>query len=220
MRKPGTLEKPPLGTRSVGEGHIVVISGPSGVGKGTIIKKLMERNPQWLLAISATTRPRRQHEEHGKDYFFVSREEFQEMIQQLELVEYEEVYGNLYGTLRRELEKASEGDILIVEVDIRGARTIKGLYPHAVTIFISPPSIDELIRRLRKRDSDDERSLRRRLRALPNELDQAKEFEYIVINDELERAVEALEAIANASRYRRFFQLDQVMALRDEVKSL
>ncbi len=198
----------------------MVISGPSGVGKGTIIRKLIERNPHWLLAISATTRPKRNSEEHGKDYYFVSREEFQEMIQKLELVEFEEVYGNLYGTLRKELEKASEGEILIVEVDIRGAKTIKGLYPHAVTIFISPPSFEELLRRLQERDSDDERSLRRRLRALPNELDQAKEFEYIVINDELEQAVEAVEAIANASRYRRFFQLDQVMALRDEVKSL
>lgn len=173
--------------------RIVVLTAPSGAGKTTIAKRVMEALPELRFSVSATTRPRRGHERDGVDYHFISLERFREQIEAGEMLEYEEVYpGRLYGTLRSEVEtKAAEGPVLL-DIDVRGAQRIKDLYGDAsLIIFVKPPSAEELERRLRSRATEDEETIRVRLSRARSELEfaQSDRCDAVVENDDLERAV-------------------------------
>ncbi|MGE5314875.1 MAG: guanylate kinase [Acidobacteriota bacterium] len=177
---------------------LLVIAAPSGGGKTSIVKALLERHPEFQFSVSATTRPMRPGEEDGRDYFFLSRGEFEALIARGELVEYEELYGNLYGTLKSETDRAlSRGISMIFDVDVRGARSIKEMYgAKAVLIFIAPPSIEVLESRLRNRKTEDEATVRRRMDRWAMEIEAGKEFDHTVVNDRLDRAIDEVDRIA------------------------
>lgn len=179
---------------------IVALTAPSGAGKTTIARRVLDAFPQMRFSVSATTRPPRAHEREGVDYYFVSEARFREMIAAGELVEYEEVYpGRFYGTLRREIEEKAAQHPLLLDVDVRGANNVERLYnERALTIFVRPPSLQILERRLRERNTESEDALRVRLERARLELQQAHLFDAVVVNDRLEQAVsETLELVAS-----------------------
>ncbi|HEX9614041.1 MAG TPA: guanylate kinase [Bacteroidota bacterium] len=178
------------------KGSLIVISAPSGSGKTTIARAIMERYPAIMFSVSATTRPRRKNEVDERDYFFLSREEFQKRIQAGALVEWEEIYGDLYGTLRSEVERTlTEGGVMLFDVDIKGALSIKREYAEAVLIFVRPPSVESLKQRLRGRKTENEPALNRRLERVPMELELGSRCDYEVVNDDLPRAILDVERI-------------------------
>ncbi len=185
------------------KGLILVITAPSGAGKTTLCRLLIERLG-FEFSVSHTTRPPRPGEVHGRDYYFVSREEFERMIERGEFLEWAEVHGNLYGTSVKELEKAfSEGRDLLLDIDVQGASKVKAkLGREATFVFVLPPSFEELERRLRARGTEDEGTLRRRLSRAKEEVLFAPWFDYVVVNDVLERAFEDLVSIVRAERLR------------------
>jgi guanylate kinase len=176
---------------------LIVISAPSGCGKTTIAREILRRHPGMLFSVSATTRPMRAHEEHGKDYFFLTAEDFRRRIAAGELAEWEEIYGNYYGTLKTEIDAAlGGGRSMMFDIDVNGALSIKRLYPDdAVLIFIKPPSVEVLTERLRLRNTETPETIRKRLERVPMELGKAPEFDFAVINDDLATAVNAVDDI-------------------------
>jgi guanylate kinase len=166
---------------------ILVITGPSGVGKGTLIKRLLERAPGLELAVSATTRPPRPGETNGLDYHFLSDEDFDRRVAAGEFVEHAVYAGNRYGTLRSELERPARG--IVLEIDVQGARQVRETLPEATQVFIEPPSFDDLAARLERRGSDSREQIERRLKAAGEELAAREEFPHRIVNDDLERAV-------------------------------
>ncbi|MBM4160296.1 MAG: guanylate kinase [Ignavibacteria bacterium] len=178
-------------------GKLIVVSAPSGAGKTTIVKAILAKYPSLLFSVSATTRPIRAGEVDGKDYFFLSRAEFERRISIGQLVEWEEIYGNLYGTLRTEVDKAlSVGKTMVFDIDVKGALSIKRHYPaDSVLIFIRPPSFDVLRSRLSNRRTEDEATLTRRLDRVPMELQMQDQFDFQVVNDDLQTAIGEVEAI-------------------------
>jgi guanylate kinase len=171
-------------------GGLIVVSGPSGSGKTTIARTLLRDLPSLRFSVSATTRPVRAGEREGVDYYFLSREEFQRRIDAGEFVEWEEVYGNLYGTLRAEVDGGlAQGQHLLFDVDVKGALSIKRRYPDALLVFIRPPSRATLEARLRARSTEDEAALQRRLARTDMELELGEQFDHRVVNDALERAI-------------------------------
>ena len=172
----------------------LVITGPSGVGKGTLIKGLLERMDGLVLAVSATTRKPRPGEVNGIDYHFLSPEDFDLRVRDGDFVEHAEYAGNRYWTLRSELERPGRGTVL--EIDVQGARQVRETLPDAVRIFVEPPSIDDLSRRLSARASDDEEQIARRLEAAREELAAREEFPHRIVNDDLERATDELVELA------------------------
>lgn len=179
---------------------LIVIASPSGGGKTSIIKALRERHPDFEFSVSATTRSMRPGESNGKDYFFLSTEEFERLIENRELVEHEHFYGTHYGTLKREVDRALKaGHCMIFDVDVKGARSIKTMYPDdTVQVFIAPPSIEVLEQRLRNRGTEDEEKLRRRLQRVPMEIETGMTFDHIVVNDDLQSAIEEVDAIVTS----------------------
>ena len=177
----------------------LVITGPSGVGKGTLIRALLERLPELQLAVSATTRPPRAEEMNGVDYHFLSQEDFDRRVAAGEFVEHAVYAGNSYGTLRSELERPAA--CIVLEIDLQGARQVRETLPDALSVFIEPPSFEALVERLRGRGSDTPEQIERRLAAARDELAAAEEFDCRVVNDQLERAVDELSALA-ARMYR------------------
>lgn len=174
-------------------GRLVVLTGPSGVGKGTLLHRLRQEHPGLYLSTSATTRAPRAGEEHGKDYYFVSRDRFEAMIAAGELLEWAEFAGNYYGTPRQPVEVQIErGNQVILEIELKGARQVAQSFPEAFKIFIVPPSPEELERRIRDRGQDDEAAITRRLERSRVELDAADEFDLQIVNDNLEQAVAKL----------------------------
>jgi guanylate kinase len=174
----------------------VIFAAPSGAGKTSIVQRLMERRSDVLFSVSMTTRPRRSHERDGEHYHFVDEAAFRSQIAQDELLEWAEVHGNLYGTPRGNLRDAvAREDYLILDVDIQGARQLRRTVPEAVSIFVLPPSGRELARRLRGRGSEDPAVQQRRLANARTEIAAAAEFEYVILNDSLEVAVDRVEAI-------------------------
>lgn len=177
-------------------GRLIVLSAPSGSGKTTIAKAVMRKYPAIGFSVSATTRAKRPGEQDGKDYYFLSRDEFERRIKAGELVEWEEIYGDLYGTLRSEIERAlSSGGVLLFDVDVKGALSIKRHYPEALLIFIKPPGVGSLEQRLKGRKTEDVAALRRRLERVPMELELGKQFDHQVVNDDLARAIADVEEL-------------------------
>ena len=180
---------------------VLIVSGPSGSGKSTLVEKILEL-PGTLLSVSCTTRPPRKTESAGKWYNFISEEQFQQMIARGEFLEYAQVFGrHWYGTPRRWLEEARARRLdLVLEIDVQGAIQVKKKLPTAQAIFILPPSRQELERRLRARGLDSEEAISRRLEQARQEMERYAEYDYIVINDDLERAGQAVQAIAQGAR--------------------
>ena len=180
--------------------RVFVITGPSGVGKGTLIRLLRERVPELALSVSATTRQPRPGETQGEDYWFLSDAEFQRHIDAGDFVEWAEYSGRRYGTLREELERhTSGGRPVVLEIEVQGARQVRETLPEAVQIFIRPPSDEDLRDRLIGRGTDDPEQIERRLRVAEEELSAADEFQHVVVNDRLDEAVEALAGIVRAT---------------------
>ena len=177
-------------------GGLIVVSGPSGSGKTTIARTLLRDIPSLRFSVSATTRPMRTGEREGVDYYYLSREEFQRRVAAGEFVEWEEMYGNLYGTLRVEVDGAlTRGQHLLFDVDVKGALSIKERYPGALLIFIRPPSRETLEARLRARSTEDEQTIRRRLARTDMELELGERFDHCVVNDVLERAIDETKRV-------------------------
>lgn len=178
---------------------LFVISGSSGVGKGTVIKEFLKRNPGFKLSVSCTTRAPRAGEIHGENYFFLSRDEFASCIEKGEFLEWAEFSGNFYGTQRAYIdEKLSQGKKLILEIDTKGALNVKKIMPEATLIFILPPSFEELEARLRGRHTETEEAIQKRLASTKLELENSKYFDYEVVNDNIYNAVAKLEEIMNS----------------------
>jgi guanylate kinase len=178
-------------------GRLIVISAPSGCGKTTIARAIMQKYPGIIFSVSATTRQPRAGEMNGKDYFFLSKDEFQRRVQAGDLVEWEEIYGNFYGTLKSEVDRALQrGAIMLFDVDVKGALSIKRTYPvDSLLIFIKPPSFEVLKQRLLNRKTEDEATILRRLDRVPMELDKGNEFDWQVINDDLQTAINRVDEI-------------------------
>ncbi|MEO8434650.1 MAG: guanylate kinase [Pyrinomonadaceae bacterium] len=186
-----------------GRGMLIVVSSPSGGGKGTLIDRARKSVPNLSYSVSYTTRPPRAGEVNGREYFFVSRAEFEELIATEKLLEWAWVHGNLYGTSRDQvMSELAEGCDIILEIDVQGAQSVRGLIAGAVCIFILPPSFEVLRQRLVTRGTDPPEDLERRLRGAPAEVEHYKEFQYVVINDDIERAAAQLAAIIYAERAR------------------
>ncbi len=182
--------------------RLIVISAPSGCGKTTIARELLRRHPEIEFSVSATTRARRRGERAGKDYFFLTKEEFTSKVQHGELVEWEQIYDDYYGTLKSEIDRALNGGTrMVFDVDVKGALAIKRKYPHeAILIFISPPNMQVLKQRLARRKTESAASLQKRLDRVPMELAQEKNFDFSVVNDDISRAVEEVESIVGLKR--------------------
>jgi guanylate kinase len=178
---------------------VIVITGPSGVGKGTLIRSLLDRHPELQLAISATTRTPRKGEQDGVDYHFLDPDEFDRRIAAGEFVEHAEYAGNRYGTLRGELDRRTRAGVpVVLEIDLQGARQVRRALPDAVQVFIAPPSEDALRARLVGRGTDDPDKVEERLELARAELAAAGEFGHVIVNDRLEAAVAELLAVLAA----------------------
>ncbi|AEM78886.1 guanylate kinase [Thermoanaerobacter thermohydrosulfuricus] len=185
------------------KGLLIVLSGPSGAGKGTICKALMEKEKNLKLSISATTRQPRSGEIEGKNYFFKSEEEFEKMIENDSFLEWAKVYGHYYGTPKDfVLKNLEEGNDVVLEIDIQGALKIKEKFPEGVFIFILPPSMEELKNRIKKRGTETEEEIIKRFKSAYEELNYVSRYNYVVINDSVEEAVEKIRAIIIAEKCR------------------
>jgi guanylate kinase len=177
--------------------RLFLLSAPSGCGKTTIAKALLQRHPELLFSVSATTRPMRSGEVEGKDHFFLTKEEFLRQRDNGGLVEWEEIYGNFYGTLKSEIDRSLErGRTMLFDIDVKGALSIRRCFPNdTALIFIRPPSVEALRLRLEGRKSEDAETLKRRLDRVPMELEEGNACDYQVVNDDLQRAIEEVEGI-------------------------
>ncbi len=180
---------------------LYVISGSSGVGKGTVLKGFLERNPEFMLSISCTTRKPRPGEVDGVNYFFLSKDEFKNCIDNDKFLEWAQFADNFYGTKKKYINKClEEGKDIILEIDTQGALQVKSRMPEAVLIFICPPSYEALENRLRGRHTEDEQTIQKRLNEAKIELERAENFDYKIVNDDLETAIKALENVINKER--------------------
>jgi guanylate kinase len=179
------------------KGKLIVISAPSGCGKTTIAKAILAKYPTMLFSVSATTRPIRVGEVNGRDYFFLTRQEFEDRIGTEDLVEWEEIYGNYYGTLKSEIHRALDhGDSMMFDVHVKGALSIRRNFPNeSVLFFIKPPSMEELKKRLENRKTENPETLKRRLDRVPMELEQGPQFDFQIVNDELQKAIDEVDVI-------------------------
>ncbi len=178
------------------KGILLIVSGLSGAGKGTICKRIMEKYPDYELSISATTRAPRPGEVHGREYFFVTKEEFEEKIKNDQLLEYAQYVDNYYGTPREWVEEQlSQGKNVILEIELQGAFQVRDKMPDAVLIFIMPPDMEELERRLRGRGSETEEQIKKRLLRAMEEIEFVDQYDYVIVNEEVEKSVEMLHTI-------------------------
>jgi len=175
------------------------ISAPSGCGKSTLIRELLSNNESLKQSVSFTTRNPRESEVHGEDYFFVSKDDFSEMIKKNELIEYAEVYGNFYGTQKKWLQEELNKNLahILLELDIQGAMSIKKIFPESVRIFINPPNLGILKKRLYKRGKDSDKQIKIRLAKAEEEISIGSNFEYVIMNDNFEECLESLNNIIN-----------------------
>jgi guanylate kinase len=195
----------------------IILSAPSGGGKTTIAHALLERRNDLGYSISCTTRKPRPHEQNGRDYYFLSREDFLARRSAGEFAESAEVHGNLYGTLKTEINRVlDQGKHLIMDIDVQGARQVQALFPHSVTVFVLPPSGEVLLERLKGRKSESPQQLVTRLNSALQELRAVEEYEYVVVNDDLDQAVKRVGAIVDAEVVRQ----ERVEGLRHNVEGL
>lgn len=196
-------------------GLLIVLSGPAGVGKDTLLEQWQLVAPNLRRLITYTTRPQTAFERHGLDYYFVTEEEFQSLIEQNAFLEYAQVHGHWYGTPRHKMEELrNAGRDVVLRIDVQGAMQVREQYPDAVLIFIAPPSLEELERRLRKRGRDDEEAIQLRLRNAREEMEYIPKYDYVVVNDDLNRALETLRCILIAERYRVAHRLQETVSAR------
>ncbi len=180
------------------QGLLLIISGPSGSGKGTIVEQLKAKD-DFSLSISATTRAPREYEQDGVHYFFRTREEFERMIENQELLEWAEFCGNCYGTPRSYVtNQMQKGQNVILEIEVQGALQVKKLYPDGILIFLVPPNLEELGRRLTKRGTEDKETINRRIHRALEEMEYVPQYDYVVINDTIEQATEDILTIVRA----------------------
>ena len=177
---------------------LIVLSSPSGGGKSTVARYLLKLYPHLRFSVSATTRKRRPMEVQGKDYFFLTKDEFRDRIKNNDLVEYEEIFDNFYGTLKSEVDKAlKDGHTLIFDVDVKGALSLKLLYPEeSLLIFLSPPSVNALEERLRRRRTEAEEEIKRRIDRAEMEMHEKEKFDYVLVNENLQQTFGEIEEIA------------------------
>ncbi len=182
-------------------GLLIVISGPSGVGKDTLIKRLLELDRNLRYSVSCTTRPPRPNEVDGVDYTFVSREQFKKLIQEGAFLEWADYNGNLYGTLADRVERArADGHDIVLKIEVKGAEQVRERVPDGIFIFVVPPSVDELVRRQETRNTETSSDMNARREIATREMEYSKRYDHIVVNDELERAVAQILAIIQKAR--------------------
>lgn len=185
------------------KGLLILISGPSGTGKGTVCDLLRQKHPEISYSISATTRQPRPGEQDGVSYYFYTKEKFREMIDQGQLLEWAEVYGNFYGTPKQKvLDRLEAGEDILLEIDTQGALNVMKVMPEGLFIFLLPPSLEELAARLKGRGTETEESLHRRLGAAVDEIKLATKYRYVVVNDKVEDAEETIANIIEAEHHR------------------
>ena len=203
------------------KGLLLVVSSPSGGGKGTILKELFAQDDNLRMSVSATTRSPRPGEEHGKHYYFVTREEFEGMIARGEMLEHAQFVGNYYGTPRGPVEEwLNQGHDVVLEIEVQGGAQIKRLAPDCVSIFIVPPSMEVLGKRLRGRGTEDEETVLKRLATARGEIPHAAEYDYIVVNDRLEDAVEQIRAILQAEKCKAARNHDLIERVLDNAETV
>ena len=201
------------------QGNLFVVVAPSGAGKTSLVSELLQRDPNVKLSMSYTTRAPREGEVEGVDYYFVSREQFEKMIGAGEFLEHANVYGNYYGTSKRWIDQSLAGDHdVLLEIDWQGARQVRQLFPAMTGIFILPPSLAELARRLKGRGKDSPEAIARRMASAREEISHVLEFEYIIVNDSFDSALDDLLAIVRATRVSRAQQAIRQTKLIDEFR--
>jgi guanylate kinase len=199
------------------KGILYVITAPSGTGKGTILKRLLKRIDSLRYSVSTTTRPIRKGEKEGKSYHFIKTDEFKKLIENDELIEWTEYCDNYYGTPKINIEKSLDsGYDIVLEIETEGAESIKKIYPDCVMIFILPPSIQELERRIRKRASEENADIEKRIMRAKEEIKHCEAFDYIVINDNLDHAVDEMECIIVAEKQRTIRNLSEIKKITDK----
>lgn len=185
------------------KGLLIVVTGPSAVGKGTICRALFQESPDIRWSVSCTTRQARPGEEHGVEYFFLSHEEFRAKIERGELLEYAEVYGNYYGTPRAYVEEVTDqGNDVILDIDRVGAASVREHYPGAVSVFVIPPSMEALRQRISARGTESPEAVQRRLDEAPRWIEEGLGYDYVIVNDDLMKAVRQLRSIIDAEKSR------------------
>ncbi len=192
---------------------LIVITGPSGCGKSTLANRMLDELENVAFSVSYTTRKRRNTEIEGKDYYFISTEQFERMIQDEKFVEWAKVHGNFYGTAKSEVEKKAAGGDLLLDIDVQGAAQIKEKHKNATLVFILPPLYPELRKRLEKRGQDSLPIILKRLEMAREEIKHYREFDYIVINDELDTAAEELKSVILSQRCRRESREKEIMPI-------
>lgn len=202
-----TEAKPNTSETKTGRGMLIVVSSPSGGGKGTLIDRVLQTVPGVSYSVSYTTRAPRTGEQDGREYFFVSMAAFKEMIERGEFLEWANVYGCLYGTNRSQVERErASGRDIILEIDVQGAESIRGLVADAVSVFILPPSFEMLRTRLTARGTDSPEDLKRRLSGAPAEVEEYRNFQYVILNDDINRASAQVASVIYAERAARVRQ--------------
>ena len=203
------------------QGILVVVSGFSGAGKGTLMKELLKRYDNYALSVSATTRQPREGEKDGEDYFFVNREYFQQMIEEGRLVEYAQYVNHYYGTPRDYVEKKmAEGKDVILEIEIQGALKVRKRFPDALLIFVTPPSAGELRRRLVGRGTETIEVINARLRRAAEEASGMEAYDYLLINDEIDACVEQMHQLITLQHSKTCYHLDFLSRMREELYHL
>lgn len=200
----------------MGDGLLIVLSGPSGTGKGTVCDALMKHRSDLVLSVSCTTRERRPGEFEGVDYFYKTKEEFDELIKQGEFLEYASVYSNYYGTPKSfVMKKLKEGRNVLLEIDVQGALNVKKAFPEGVYLFLVPPSFKVLEHRIRSRATETEEQIRMRLSKAAGEMGLMGEYDYVIVNDSIESVVHSIGCIIEAERLKVIRNMDKFKHLRN-----
>lgn len=199
-------------------GNLYVVAAPSGAGKTTLVKALVDSTPNITVSISHTTRPKRPNETHGENYYFIARNEFEQMIAKHEFLEHAQIFDNLYGTSKKWVKDTlAKGIDVILEIDWQGHQQIKNLFPQTTSIFILPPSLDDLKERLIKRNQDHPDIIEKRLADVKETIQHLPEFDYVVVNDEFDHALHDLQTIISAGRLLQKCQMVRYQHLIDSL---